>query len=351
MPGPRNASINGDGFRYYVWTDAVTGETTDVLSVTSIRKLCGESFTLVAWQINNVIDVVMSTIKRPAIGKRGGILKGKFTNAVDEYPGEFARRYAASDGEQGKLDELRKWVRDSADAPRNIAAVRGSITHEAIEKNVAFDRIERPYVESAFANLSHRDQSRVKDGVSDEDVQFVRDSMRHYWSMREGFPFIIIAREVQCFNITAGYGGTFDALAWVLPDNIDRLQLPRARDITLATIAAFGGYLMLLDWKTSKGVYTDHVTQLHAYLAAEFVGSDGVIDRRLTDLLLATHKGGLVHIRPTGWGVHTFTFQEEVVRGFLGSVAFARLLAAHPKPDSLFDDNITGGAPDEEDDE
>jgi len=345
MPDPRNSSLTGDGFRFYRWEDAATGETTDVLSVTSIRKLCGEPFTLVNWQLANIIDVAMSTVKRTVIGPRGGV---KEVRVKDEFPGEFARRLAASDGEQGKLDELRKWLREQADEPRNIAAIRGTITHEAIEKNVPFDRVERPYVESAFLTLSARDRGRVKNGVQDEDVDFVRNSIRQYWDMRETVPFVIIAREVQCFNLTAGFAGTFDALAWFLPEGYDG-PMPKARDITVDFIREHGGQLVLLDWKTSKGIFTDHVVQLHAYLSTEFVGSDGIKDPRLTDLLLATKHGALVHIRPDGWGVHQFKYQEPVVRAFLGSCAFARFLAQHPEPKALFDTEWSGKAAEETD--
>lgn len=369
MGDPKNASLNGDGFRFYRWVDAATGEETDVLSVTSIRKLCGEPFTLVNWQIANVIDVAMSTMKRTVIGPRGGVSEKR---VKDEFPGEFARRLAATDGEQPKLDDLRKWMREQADEPRNIAAIRGSITHGAIEKNVAWDRIERPYVESAFQQLSQRDRQRAKKGVQDEDVQFVRSSMRQYWDMRVAVPFTIIAREVQVFNLEAGYAGSFDALVWMhgdfeidpvldaqpdeegtwrfVPwDEAKRAQAlaVKGRDITLDTIRKLGGTLVLLDWKTSKGVYTDQIVQLHAYLSAGFVGSDGIVDHRLTDLLQATMLGGIVHVRPNQWAVHVFPWKEHIARAFLGSVAFARFLASYPQPQALFKLDFEGVASEE----
>lgn len=352
MSGPKNASLNGDGFRFYRWTDAVTGEETDVLSVTSIRKLCGEPFNLVNWQLANLADAALGTMKRTVIGPRGGVSEKR---VIDQYPSEFSLKYAdcAIEGEddedpevrkarQSKIDDLRRWLREQADAPRNIAAVRGTIVHEAIEKNIEWDRIERPYVEAAFAGLSSRDRKKVKNGVQDEDVNFVRNAVRQYWAMREAVPFVIIAREVQVFNLTAGYAGSFDALVWLLPEGIDRRTLPRAKDITIETIRQFGGRLVLVDWKTSGDVHTDQVVQAHAYLSAEFVGLDGVRDQRLTDLLHAATTGALVHIRPNKWGFHMFDWEPEVVRAFLGSVAFARFLAKHPKPNALFTQEFTG---------
>ncbi len=341
--------MNGEGFRFYRYDPGDGSEPIDLLSVTSIRNLCGESYKLVNWKMANLADAALGTMKRTVIGPRGGV---KEVRQVFEFPGEFAQKYDATEGKQGEIDLLRKWLREQAEEPRNIAAVRGTLAHEAIEKNVAWDRIERPYVEGAFANLSQKDRSKVRRAISDEDVSFVRNSVRHYWNMRETLPMIILAREVRVVNLTAGYAGTFDALIWLLGDfdadgnfvplDIDRSKLPKTEQITLKTIKDFGGLLVLLDWKTSKGIHTDQVVQAHAYLASEAVIVGARKDRRLTSLLEAAMYGGLVHIRPSGWGLHLFPYAEEVVRAFLGSVAFARLLAKYPKPDAIFTHTITG---------
>ncbi len=345
MSDPRNAALNGNGFRFYRWTDAATGEETDVLSVTSIRKLCGEPFNLVQWQLANIADAALGTMKRRVIGPRGGV---KDVRQVWQYPSEFVIKYDETEGQQSKVDDLRRWLREQADEPRNIAAIRGTIVHEAIEKNVRWDMIERPYVEAAFANLSARDQKKAKKGIQDEDVDFVANAVRQYWDMRETVPFVIIARELQVFNLTAGYAGSFDALVWLLPEGIDRTNLPAARDITHELISRLGGKLVLVDWKTSNDIHTDQVVQAHAYLSAEFVGSDGIKDQRLTDLLHAATTGALVHIRPDRWGFHMFEWQPEVVRAFLGSVAFARFLAKYPNPQELFNAEYSGSNAEDE---
>jgi hypothetical protein len=346
--GPKNASLSGDGFRFYRWTDALTGKETDVLSVTSIRKLCGEPINLVNWQLANIADAALGTMKRTVIGPRGG---AKEKRLIEEYPCEFAVMYDEAQGEQSKIDDLRRWLRESADQPRNIAAVRGTIVHEAIEKNVPWDLIEQPYVEAAFGRLSSRDQKGMKKGVQEEDVHFVRNAVRQYWDMRNSLPFIIIAREVQVFNLEAGYAGQFDALVWLLGEfdaegnfvpTVDRSRVPKAREITVDTIRELGGMLILVDWKTSTDIHTDQVVQAHAYMSAEFVGTDGVIDHRLTDLLAAATTGALVHIRPNKWGFHMFDWEPEVVRAFLGSVAFARFLAKYRDPQALFTHEFVG---------
>jgi hypothetical protein len=345
VSGPQDASLNGEGFRFYRWVDPVSGEEYDLLSVTSIAKLCGESFNLVNWQLANVIDVALGTQKRTVIGPRGGVSEKRL---VEEYPSEFVQRYTAADGQQPKIDELRKWVREQADQPRNIAAMRGTITHKAIEMNVQWNRIERPYVEAAFADLTSRDRKRAKRGVQDEDVAFIRNAVRQYWDMRANVPFIILAREPQIFNLTVGFAGSGDALCWFLPKGFDLSTLPPAHKITLKLIQLIGGYLAVGDWKTSKDLHTDNVLQVTAYGAGEFVGSGGIRDHRLTDILQATTRGVLFHIRPNKWGAHFFDFNEPTLRAFLGRVATARYLATYPKPNALFVESITGEAPEED---
>lgn len=334
--------MNGGEFRYYRYDPEDGSPPVDLLSVTSIRSLCGESYNLVNWKLNNLADAVLGTTKRTVIGPRGGV---KEVRQVWEFPSEFARRYNESEGAQSVIDSLRKWLRDRADEPRNVAAVRGTLVHEAIEKNVFWDRCDRAYVESAFADLAGRDQKKIGRAINDEDVAFVQNSLRHYWLMRESVPMVILAREVRVVNLTAGYAGTFDALVWVLPDGVTASQVRRETEmasITLDTINHYGGRLILVDWKTATGIHTDYVVQAHAYLSAEFAIVDGVRDERVTDLLLAAQEGGIAHIRPNGWKLHLFPFEPATVRAFLGSVAFARFLAQNPDPKAIWSQTYSG---------
>jgi len=340
MGAPKNAQVNGDGFRFYEWQDAYTGETTNVLSVTSIRTLVGTPFHLVNWQISNVLDVALDQRKVTVVGPRGGISEKR---RKDQYPGEFHRRYIESEGNEGPLEDLRKWARAAADDPRNIPARRGSMVHEAIERRIPWDRIERAWVEGAFDRLSERDRKAAPGGVLDEDVYFVRNAVRQWWDFDRKHRLVMLAREMQVFNLEAGYAGSFDGLAWEAPVTM-RAVLPAAAEITPDFIRENGGRLVLIDWKTSPEVYTDHVLQAHAYMGAEFVGSDGVIDHRLTELLLATVNGALVSIRPNKWGLYRFKWNEEAMGAFLGFVAGARFLAKYPKPDGLFYEVETGSS-------
>jgi len=339
--------MNGGEFRFYRFDREDGSEPVDLLSVTSIRTLCGEPYNLVNWKLANLADAALGTMKRTVIGPRGGV---KDVRQVWEYPSEFARKYTASEGAQSVIDDLRKWLRARADEPRNIAAMRGTLTHDAIEKNVAWDRIDRAYIESAYGNLSSRDRKKVN-GISDEDVYFVRNATRQYWDMRKQVPMTIIAREVRVVNLTVGYAGTFDALVWMLPDGLEASTVRRETnmaDITTDTIEKYGGHVALLDWKTATGIHTDYVVQLHAYLAAEFAMTGGTRDERITNLLNSAQAGGLVHIRPDGWGLHMFDFAPETVRAFLGSVAFARFIAKYPDPAPIFTEVIKGQSTEED---
>ena len=369
VPGPRNASIGADNFRYYQWTclkhDPNSGPGSDVcgecgrveanmnvLSVTSIRKLNGIPFNLANWMVSNVIHASMGTMQQVRIGPRGGVKK---VNVVEQSPSDFvvmmhdayARATAAGHDSITAEDiaRIRAWLRDKSDRPRDQAAVRGSTVHKAIELGVTAAEATPAWVEQAFAN------ERYVSAVVDDDVNFVKNCLIQHANMRSDVPYVILGREVQCWNLTHGYAGTFDCLLWMLPswtpfEAVERWQtFADAGQVDLREVTRVGGTLVLGDYKTSGDTYTDNVIQLTAYLTAEFVGHDGIRDERMTDLLTAALEGCIIHIRPNGWALHYFPFREDVLRAFLGSCALARFLAAFPKPQPLFSSSVTGGQP------
>lgn len=354
MAGPKNAGLSGDGgnFRFYEWAGGDSelnrqyGATqpVKVLSVTSIRKLCGESFSLVNWQLANIVNVAMGQRKIEWIGPRGGFREGYAPDG--EFPGQFIQKLLATNGADLPMQDVRKWLRGAADEPRDFAAVRGTMVHEAIEMNVSLDRIDDVYIEAAISRLSARDKKKVKKGLRQEDRDFIRHAIGRYWHMREKVKYVILAREPQVWNLTAGYAGSADVLLWFLPDGTteaERLAMQKLadqKDVTQAFIDSYGGHVCLGDYKTSKGVYTDQVVQVHAYLAAEFIGTDGVIDDRLSVIIREAAKGALLHIRPDAWAVDFVDFEEPVLMAFLGSCAFARFLAQYPDPEPLFKTTI-----------
>jgi len=349
---PRNASLDGAGFRFYEWAEPGQ-EPVRVLSVTSIRRLAGVSHYLVEWQLGNLTRLAMGIRKQTRIGPRGGVKEVYVADGP--FPGEFVRRMLDTQGEEQALDEVRKWLRSTADEPRDVAAVRGSVVHKLIELNVALDRLDDDQVIRArFEDEWRGERRKVKPAITDDDIHFVYNSMRQYWDMRRRLPFVILAQEPQVWNLTAGYAGSADVLLWFLPEGEDvRYWQGQASKglVTAEVVERVGGTVALGDWKTSKGVYTDHVVQMHAYLAAEFVGSDGKRDHRLTALLEGMMEAALFHIRPDGWEVDFVDFRQDVLRGFLGSVAFARLLATYPSPHELFTRSLEGRSDETEESE
>jgi hypothetical protein len=395
--GPQDAFTGEGGVRMYSWAGGdtalnrkynATAETV-VLSVTSIRKLCGESFNLVNWQLANITNVAMGQRRIEWIGPRGGHRKGYAKDG--EFPGQFVQKLIETNGDDAKMVEVRQWLRAVADEPRDFPAIRGTMIHEAVEMNVPLDRVDDNYITAAIARLSARDRAKVKNGMRPEDIPFIKHTVKQYWHLRDNVAYVIIAREPQIWNLTAGYAGSLDVLIWFLGHFEDRvvagtedseepvykqvfIPLPgydpatpegqkaikvqqKAADkgaITQADIDATGGHVVLGDYKTSEGVYTDQVTQVTAYIAGEFIAAAGIIDERLTAILRAIgadqnepRHGALIHLRPDGWQIHFVGFEQATLFAFLGSCAFARYLAQYPSPDPLFKGTIQGSSPEE----
>jgi len=108
---------------------------------------------------------------------------------------------------------------------RDKAAELGSIVHELVEK---FIKNEYPL----FSTL----------GLSDNDIKSVKSAFQAFEEWFESNKFEIVEQEIHLVSEQHKYGGTPDAIA---------------RDGK--------GRLVLLDWKTSNGVYQDFLYQLGAY--------------------------------------------------------------------------------------
>lgn len=378
---PKNASVGASGFRFYPWPGGDTElnrqynavEPADLLSVTSIKTLAGEPFQLVNWKISNVVNLAMGVRKVTKIGPRGGVKEVYVRDSQEN--GEFVQRMLDATT-QAELDETRAWLRSTADEPRDIAAVRGSVVHKLIELNVPLHALDEDTVRKQFALQWASEKRKQKPDVLPDDVNFVLNAMAQYWDMRLHVPFIVVLAEPQVYNLTAGYGGSADVIMWFLghfeavengrnddgTPNVEVIFIPMpgwedlfvkyqklatAGKLTLAQIEEVGGTLAVGDWKTSKGVYTSHVVQTMAYMAGEFIAEDGVIDVRQSDILGATALGAVIHIRPNLWEVDLFSFdqRQDTLRAFLGSLAYARFLALHKFPNDLFIYSVTGSAP------
>jgi len=108
---------------------------------------------------------------------------------------------------------------------RDKAAELGTFVHDMVERYVAKD-----------------DPHRGIDTFSDEDKKSILSAFGAFEEWFESNKFEIVEQEVQLVSEIHQYGGTPDAIA------LDGK-----------------GRLVLLDWKTSDGVYSDHLVQLGAY--------------------------------------------------------------------------------------
>lgn len=289
--GPPDAKINPLGFRTYRWpvaNDDGTVTERELLSVTSIRKLCGEPFGLVNWQIGKVIDRAMTL---DYFDRLRALLRPSFPD--EDHDGNEVDGWIDVTPDAASITEMKKWLRAATTEERDAAASKGLDIHGALELGL------RP------------------EDCNEETRPFVRQ-VRHFL---DDTGYEIVAQEFQVFNLSVGYAGTGDVL-FRRPD----------------------GKYVIGDWKTSKSVYVDHVVQLHAYLRGEFVGTAGVVDEALTAILNQTEDAGILHLSPDGWTWHDVPLREEVVRAFYGSVWFAQLLAEHRTPDALFGGTKRGKA-------
>lgn len=356
---PENASLNRAGFRMYAWPGGSTPlhvkyeatEPANVISVTAARSIVGIPWQLQRWQKNNLVN--LATGQRRAEwrdyskSKRGRAVKGYRKDGP--FPGEFVTRMLATKGDEGKLTEVRDWLALTAEEPRDIAAVRGSVVHKLIEIRASLKSLSEDLIRWYLDQQWIEEKRTVFPAVTDEDIDFVGNSIANYWDMRATVPFVILAQEPQCWNLKVGYAGSADVLIWFLPpDQADKVEFwqeqANRKRVTLEVIQEVGGYTALGDWKTSPDVYTGHVVQGTAYMAATFIGSGDQIDDRLSQILRATMKGLIIQIRPDKWEIDTFDYREDVSYAFFGEIALARFLLTHEHPNALFNETISGNA-------
>ena len=108
---------------------------------------------------------------------------------------------------------------------RDKAAELGTFVHDMVERYVSKD-----------------DPHKGIDTFSDEDKKSILSAFGAFEEWFESNKFEVVGQEMQLVSEVHRFGGTPDAIA---------------RDSK--------GRLVLLDWKTSDGVYSDHLVQLGAY--------------------------------------------------------------------------------------
>lgn len=258
-PGPRNAYTSETGLRFYRWKGI------DYPSVTTIRRMAGLPFMLHQWTLSQVIN-----------------------RAIDQN-GDLNRILSRTDPEVAKA--AKTWLRQAAVEERDRAASLGTRVHDAAAAGRAIGEVSPD----------------------------VSPFLRQYYHWQQTMGFDVIASEQQVFNLTLGYGGTFDLLG----------KLPSRK-------------VWVVDLKTGKGTYPEHALQGLAYGNAEFVGADDVIDENLTRHLASAEGIALLHLRPEGWTWQALHLDEAMREAFIGLLAFAKWAHDHPDMTNLLSDERTG---------
>lgn len=197
---------------------------------------------------------------------------------------EIAGRIAAAEDTDAAGAIIRQELRKAATAERDAAARLGTAVHDAAALGKALEDVPPE----------------------------LRPRLRQYQDWLRASGAEILGAEFQCWNPTVGYAGTADLLV-------------RLRD----------GAVWLVDLKTGKGVYGEHSLQLMAYLMAEFVGSDDVVDDRLTALLKEAVGMAVLHLSDTGWEFRALRPDSGTWDAFRGLLQFAVWMAGHDKADSV----------------
>lgn len=109
------------------------------------------------------------------------------------------------------------------------AAGIGTVAHSMVEMHVKGTTAEA--IEKHAKDVLH----------SQEEINAALSAFKAYLSWEKNFKVIVIEQEILLVSEKYRYGGTPDAIGLI--DN----------------------QLVLLDWKTSNSVYTDHLIQLAAY--------------------------------------------------------------------------------------
>ena len=234
MTSPLNSWNDSDGLRWYTFGDK------DYLSVTSMRKVLGLPFTLHRWVIKQTLE---------------GIQKNP--DSIVPLPGENPANVRTRLVKQGE-------------APRDVAAEKGTAVHGYIADNVPLSEVPvelRPYVE-AYAKAV----------------------------IELGIKPILVERTVV--NDRYGYAGSFDMLAKVREHNNETV---------------------IVDLKTGKGAYAEYALQVYAYLKGEAVMNGEKVDEKATKALRKATGAAILHINPelpNGYEYHRIRIDSALDLGF-----------------------------------
>jgi hypothetical protein len=196
------------------------------------------------------------------------------------------------------LDPLRmSAIRKASMGERDSAADRGTAVHAAIEQGATpadVDPALAPYV-------------------------------RHYTDACRTLGIVPLVQEAQVWNPDLGYAGSLDMLGTVFTGTENEA-------------------LGIIDLKTGKGLYLDHVLQTLAYGMAEFVGKDDLIDEAATELLRKVNGLFILHLTETGWEFLELAPDPAAWKAFESMARLANFLARNDTITPYISRQFTGAA-------
>jgi len=256
---PRNARTTEDGLRFYTWKG------NEYPSVTTIRRMAGVPFPLQQWTVTQVVN-----------------------RAVDHL--SDLNRMVTSDDPQVAAT-AKTWLRRAATEERDRASKIGKRIHDAAQNNTPA-------------------------GMVPIDI---RPSVMQLENWYETTGFDVRYRELQVFNLTKGFAGSFDLMGY-----------DRDRNATI------------VDLKSGKSTYPEHALQTVGYALGEFVGADDVVNDEATAMLSSVSRITLLHLRPEGWVWMDLVIDKPLITAFNGLLTYAVWADQHKKVESLVSSEQTG---------
>lgn len=270
MTAPALAKSRGNnGPRTYAWPPNPPHEF-EVISVTSALNALPKPF-LLPWAVKMTAE-----------------------RAVDKY--EWLGQKLKEEGEK----EAIKWLKDARWSSTNEKADRGTIVHAAIEAYVAGKPWSKAEVEAELAERRvPMEMWRSTAGMLAGAIEFLTDKEPE-----------VIWSEATVFNRTHEYAGTADL--------IGRMSFR-------------GGppKPVVIDFKTSKSIYSDVAAQLAGYAHAEFVGTPDGTEHPIMPDGEPIETGVVVRPMATGrYEAAAFALTPDVFDLFKACVTLTRLMPA-----------------------
>lgn len=255
--------------------EIVSTETRELLR--SQKGSQGRTYTWGGRQYASVTSIISNGVPKPALV--GWAKKVTAEVAVDNI--DMLNQLVANDP-KGAVD----WLKNAANRQRDEAASKGSAIHEATERIALGEPL---------------------DDVYEEADDTTRQMLRQYEQFVKVVRPVYLAVEAVVYSNKHGYAGTLDAIIETDHEGI------------LAQLGLDRPARLLIDTKSSKGVYAETGLQLAAYRYAEFIGLE---DGREVPML-EVDGAAVLHIRPRSWKLIPMDTSEEVFKSFIRAAGVA----------------------------